>query len=511
MRRWQSYYDVLFFPLLTIFTASVLMGLSGLILNSNFQTIISLNNPFIIRAAEIIRYMCGFIINNIPFLVLIKFLSKKYEDSTPVFVGVIGYFIFHVTTMFFASNKLPSVVFSSVMGIAVDASRLTLSGSGMRYPLITGILAVFVVSFITRFTYRTSRRRSTYGYFAFVNRDAWALFLTCLFTFIMGVATALVWPFVINILYYIFRMIASDITNPMNLFIYGIMDRLMAVTGTGSIIRELFWFGEFGGSWIGNNINYLGDVSIWTAQKLAGVYSTGFGRLITPYFVLNIFAIPALLIGTFSTFTDKMEKKKYTLFLVLAIILSLISGSILPIELYLLIMTPLLFVFHIFYTGVLFALLKALNVSIGYAYSGSVITATPGSIFDLLVHVRDDAFYIPLLTLVVVGIITFIVYYLVTRYYYKKACLDILNTGVKNKHITNFVLAIGGLENIKKIYSTPTKVILQVEDSSLLNFNLMKQQGASKVVETRTTFDISYGAISYLLVDEVNKMIKEAK
>ena len=236
MRRWQSYYDVLFFPLLTIFTASVLMGLSGLILNSNFQTIISLNNPFIIRAAEIIRYMCGFIINNIPFLVLIKFLSKKYEDSTPVFVGVIGYFIFHVTTMFFASNKLPSVVFSSVMGIAVDASRLTLSGSGMRYPLITGILAVFVVSFITRFTYRTSRRRSTYGYFAFVNRDAWALFLTCLFTFIMGVATALVWPFVINILYYIFRMIASDITNPMNLFIYGIMDRLMAVTGTGSII-----------------------------------------------------------------------------------------------------------------------------------------------------------------------------------------------------------------------------------------------------------------------------------
>ena len=78
-----------------------------------------------------------------------------------------------------------------------------------------------------------------------------------------------------------------------------------------------------------------------------------------------------------------------------------------------------------------------------------------------------------------------------------------MNTGLKLKYVNNFILAVGGVNNIKRIYSTPTKVILQVSDSKLLNFNLMKQQGASKVVETRTTFDISYGAISYLLVSEV--------
>ena len=507
MRRWQSYYEILYFPLLTIFVTSVLLGFSGLILNSNFQSLIHLDNNLIIKTAEMMSYLCSFIIVNAPFLILIKILSRKYEDSTPVFIGVIAYFIFHISTMFFASNKLPSVVYSSVLGITVDASKISLVGSGMRYPIITGILAIFVVSFITRVTYKSSRKRSNYGYFAFINSNAWALIFSSLLTFIAGAITAFIWPYVINGLYYIFSLIANDITNPMNLFIYGILDRVMSITWTGSIIRNVFWFGELGGSWILNSVNYLGDVGVWTAQQANNIYNTGFGRLITPYFILNIFAVPAIMLATFTTFTDKLERKKYTLFLVLAIAISIISGSLLPIEIYLLIMTPLLYVFHLFYTGFLFAILTALNVSIGYSFSGSVNAASPGSIFDLLVHFRDSSFSLPLIKLIVVGIITFIVYYIVTKYYYRKGCLDILNTGSKTRYIANFVLAVGGINNIKRIYATPTKVIIQVEDATLLNFNLMQQQGASKVVETRTTFDISYGAISYLIVNEVNKLI----
>jgi len=507
MRRWQSYYEILFFPLLAIFVASVLMGFSGLILNSNFQTLVHLDNSLITKTAEMLSYICSFIIVNAPFLILIKLLSRKYEDSAPVFIGVIAYFIFHISTMFFASNKLPSVVYSSVLGIMVDASKISLVGSGVRYPIITGILAIFVVGFITRVIYKSSRKRSNYGYFAFINSNSWALLFTCVLTFIAGALTAFMWPFIINILYYIFELIANDITNPMNLFIYGIFDRIMAITWTGSIIRNVFWFGEMGGSWILNSVNYLGDVGVWTAQQANNIYNTGFGRLITPYFILNIFAVPAILLATFTTFTDKLERKKYIIFLILAIAVSVITGSLLPVEVYLLIMTPLLYVFHLFYTGFLFAILTALNVSIGYTFSGSVNAAAPGSVFDLLVHVRDSAFIIPLIKLIIVGIITFIIYYLVTKYYYRKGCMDILNTGSKIKYVNNFLLAIGGINNIKRIYSTPTKVIIQVEDATLLNFNMMQQQGASKVVETRTTFDISYGAISYLLVSEVNKLI----
>ncbi|MPM56439.1 PTS system glucoside-specific EIICBA component [bioreactor metagenome] len=444
------------------------MGISGLVLNGNFQTLVGLNSTIIIKIAEMVRYVCGFIIINAPFLILIKFLSRKYEDSTPVFIGVISYFIFHISTMFFASNKLPSAVYSSVLGIAVDASKISISGSGMRYPLITGILAVFVVSYITRFTYRTSRKRSTYGYFAFVNRNAWALLLSGFLTLIAGFLTALAWPYVINVLYYVFKLIASDISNPMNLFLYGILDRLMAITGTGTIIRDVFWFGEMGGSWISSSVNYLGDVGVWTAQQAANILNTGFGRLITPYYILNIFAMPALILATFSTFTDKLERRKYSLFLVIAVLISIVSGSLLPIEIYLLIMTPLLYVFHVFYTGILFALLEAINAALGYAYSGSSIAGTPGSLIDILVHLRDTAYSLTIIKILVVGIITFIIYYAVTRYYYKKACMDILNTGSKAKYVDNFILAVGGLSNIKRIISgTEEKFRLKRADTSL--------------------------------------------
>ena len=72
------------------------------------------------------------------------------------------------------------------------------------------------------------------------------------------------------------------------------------------------------------------------------------------------------------------------------------------------------------------------------------------------------------------------------------------------------ISAVGGLDNIKKIYSTPTKIILQPEDNSLLNFKLMQKQGVYKVVETRTTYDLSYGAISFLVVKEVEKRLGQS-
>ena len=184
MRRWQSYYDILFFPLLTIFVATVVMGLTGLILNGSFQTLTQIDNQMIIKTAEITRYLCGFLIANSPFLIMINLLSRKYDDITPVFIGIVGYFIFHITTMFFASSTLPRNVFAPIMGISIDVSQFSITGSGLRYPLITGILAVAIVTYITRFTYRISRKRSSYGYLAFINRRAWALLLTGFFTFI---------------------------------------------------------------------------------------------------------------------------------------------------------------------------------------------------------------------------------------------------------------------------------------------------------------------------------------
>ncbi len=132
----------------------------------------------------------------------------------------------------------------------------------------------------------------------------------------------------LNLLNTIFEFIATDITNPMNLFVYGVMDRLLADLNLGALMRTLFWYGEQGGTWINNlGVNYMGDVGIWTAQMNSLITPSGVGRLITPYYVLNLFAVPGMLIGFYTIFTDKMEKRRIRLFFLLAILVSLVTGT----------------------------------------------------------------------------------------------------------------------------------------------------------------------------------------
>ena len=508
MRKWQSYYDVLYFPLVLLFVASVLKGISGLILTPEFQMMFNIKNEWVILFAEMFRYTGYYLSQFFPFLFLLKVLSRKYEDSVPVFIGTVSYLLIVIATMFFSKANLPSFAYSPELGVMVNAAGLSLEGNGYRYPLAMGMIPIFFSAILTRRFYASSRRRGTVGTFSFINRDAHALLTTGLASLAIGIALAYAWPYVIKGMMWLFNFIGSDLSNPINLFIYGILERVMAVLDLDSILHTQFWFSELGGSWINNGTIYYGDVAIWTAQQAAGVYNTGFGRLLTPYYVQNLFIVPAIIIGTFRTFTDKIERNKYIIFLIAAIIVSMLCGNILPIEIYMLIMTPLYYFFHLFMTGVLYAVLQAMHIWFGYTYASTSVTlATPGSLFNLLNSMRNIDNLTAIRNIAIVGVAFAVVYYIILYFYYNRYCLDLLDVGFKDEYVDNFIHAVGGLDNIKKIYSTPTKVILQPEDSGLLNFKQMQQQGVYKVVETRTTYDLSYGAISYLLVKEVEKRL----
>ena len=84
-----------------------------------------------------------------------------------------------------------------------------------------------------------------------------------------------------------------------------------------------------------------------------------------------------------------MEKRRIRLFFLLAILVSLVTGTLLPLELYLLILTPLLFVFHLVMTGALFGIFQSMSVTLGFSYTGSTVTAMPGTLFDLMLYVRN--------------------------------------------------------------------------------------------------------------------------
>ena len=61
---------------------------------------------------------------------------------------------------------------------------------------------------------------------------------------------------------------ANDITNPINLLLYGMFERLSAITGLIDIPRQIFWFSDMGGSWMNSvGLKFSGDVAIWTVNS----------------------------------------------------------------------------------------------------------------------------------------------------------------------------------------------------------------------------------------------------
>ena len=505
MRRWHSLLEIIQFPLKMLFVAIILTGLGTLITNQSLSVFWSVNDRNILLLADLFKRTGSFIIVNFPFFVMIKFLATKSNSSVPIMIGITGYVLVLVITMLFQPAGLPS---SAILGLSYSSSLFDRT----RYPLQTGFFACAAVVLASRIAYSKSRTKSIYGFFSFVDRDTWGLILTLILCMITGFALVWLWPIVLNLLNTIFEFIATDITNPMNLFVYGVMDRLLADLNLGALMRTLFWYGEQGGTWINNlGVNYMGDVGIWTAQMNSLITPSGVGRLITPYYVLNLFAVPGMLIGFYTIFTDKMEKRRIRLFFLLAILVSLVTGTLLPLELYLLILTPLLFVFHLVVTGALFGIFQSMSVTLGFSYTGSTVTAMPGTLFDFMLYVRNPNMQNTIQMIFLVGVILFVLYFAFTRFYFKYLALDLFNTGASKRRVEGFILAVGGLENIKMMHSSPTRLTIQVVDSSLINFSQIQRLGASRVVESRAGYSVNFGAGSTIIKNEINKRIKEMK
>ncbi len=512
MRKWHTLLNIFQFPLKLLFIASILFCTGTLLLNPNFTLFFPINGDLIYQVAYFIRTIGNFIIVNFPFFILVKMLSRKGAQGIQSEVGLIGYFVFLITTMYFSTQALDPIFYRSVFGISLSTTNIPGINGAIQYPIQTGLFGVLSAGLLARWSYRKSRNKNQYGLFAFIDKNTYAIILILCGSIILGLLYSILWPIVLQGLNEVFEFIASDINNPMHLFIYGILDRFLSVFNLGGIIRNAFWFSEMGGSWIDiTGIGYTGDVSIWMAQVAQGTLPIGYGRFITPYYIINLFAVPGMLIALYSLYTDKMERKRYRIFFFMAILLSLLGGTLLPLEIFLLIMAPMLFIGHLIITGFLFATCQAMSIYFGFSFTGNAIAAMPGNIFDILVYVRNPEAYTTIMTIAIIGVIVFMLYFALTQIYYRSLALNLFNTVQTKKVVDGFVMATGGLDNIKRINSSIFRVVIQIDDASLINFDQLHRLGATKVVEVRAGFAIFFGASSTIIKKEVSRKMKDAK
>ena len=512
MRRWHSLLEIFMFPLKLLFVGVILIAVSSLALNSNTSLFFSVNHDMVLISANLLKSAGQFIVLNFPFFVMLKMLARRNGQGVGVVSGALGYIVFLTVTMYMAPQDLPSAAYDSVLGLSLNTSAIRGLSGMTQYPLQTGLIGAACVGLASRMAYQKSRGKLRYGFFSFIDRDTYALILSVFYALILGVVFSVLWPFVIEGLSLVFDFIASDISNPINMFVYGLLDRMMSVLNLGGIVRYTFWFTEMGGSWLDmTGTSYAGDVAVWTAQTARNLYPAGFGRFITPYYILNLFAVPGMLFALYSTFTDKIEKRRVRMLFLIALLISALTGVVLPLEILLLVTAPLLFSMHIFASGILFGICQAMNLNLGFSFAGKTAAAMPGNLFDLLVYVRNINAVSTIRGILILGAISFVLYFAMTKLYYMFLALDLFNTGLTSKKVDGFSQAIGGVENIKMVNSSPFRLYVQVYESNLIDYNQFKQLGASRILETRAGYAIDFGAGSTIYRRELTKRMKECK
>lgn len=509
MKRWHTFLEVLQFPLKMLFLAVVLLGIGNLITNPVFSSYWIIENQYIILFAEAFTRIGSFLMIYFPFFFFLRLVSRKNNGITTILIGLVGFFTFIVFTIFFADPNLPQTAYTSFFGISVTSSKVAELAGKVHYPLQTGLIGVILITITTRLAFKQSRSKSLYGFFSFIDRDIWGMILNFFYAIIVAFVVSVGWQYLFSSIDKISSFIASDITNPINIFVYGVVERVLSVLNLPSIIRTPFWFGNLGGTWInmvGETV--AGDVNIWTTMVSQNLVPATAGRFITPYYVLNIFAIPGMLWAIFSLYTDKMERRKIRLFIILATLVSMFTGTLLPVEIMLFLLCPLLFSFHVLFSGALFGVFQALKVAIGFSYSGSTLIGMPGTLLEFVNFARNPNYQHAVIVVTIVGVISAIVYFFMTRIYFKYLAIDLFNGGVINTYTTNTIEAMGGTSNIKMIQSSINRLTIQVFDPTIMQLNKLSNLGTYRIVETRAGYSIDFGAGSTMIKRGIEKQIR---
>ena len=511
MSKWHSLLELFQFPIKILFVGTFLLGLGNVLLNQNVTFLWQIEGQELLKLAELLRYTGASIVYFFPFLTYVHILSHKYESSVTVIIGILSYVLIHISMVFYLNPLLPSYYYHSLFGMTtIDFNQISGTLAAVRMPFNLGVFGYLLAYGITHFCYVRSRKYSIFGIFSFVDHDSFAGIYTCVVSVVCGVVIAFVWPFAIEFTSWFFGVIANDISNPINLFLYGMYERLMAIAGLIDVPRQVFWFSDMGGSWMNNvGIKFSGDVAIWTAQRQEGMSSLTTGTFITPYYVINMFIIPAYYIAIYKLCSDKQDRKRYFGFILLAVILSIICGNPLPAELVMLILSPMLYVVYIVMIGLLYAFLQIFRVVVGYNFSEMLILANPGSGLDLLEYLRNPYVAKNIYTLLFVGLVVALFFYFLTNIYFKKYALGLFQIIDKDEMCEDIIKKLGGLDNIIDVQSTPDKLNVKFVQRELIDYEALKEHGAYMLLESKNGYLIRIGNISTIVRDYILKKKKE--
>ncbi len=256
----------------------------------------------------------------------------------------------------------------------------------------------------------------------------------------------------------------------LGLFAYGVLNRILIVTGLHHILNNVAWFivGDYGG--------VTGDLKRYFAgDPSAGAFMSGF-------FPVMMFGLPAACLAMYRAARPERRKAVGGMLLSMALT-SFLTGVTEPIEFTFMFLAPLLFALHALLTGVSMMLMDALGVRLGFSFSAGV--------FDYVLNLNRATNGWMLLP---IGVVYFALYYGLFHYFIQRFNLrtpgrESEDEGPSPVSVVaaetvagGFVAALGGRANLVGVDACTTRLRLELVDRASIDERALRQLGARGVI-----------------------------
>jgi PTS system N-acetylglucosamine-specific IIC component len=285
---------------------------------------------------------------------------------------------------------------------------------------------------------------------------------------------------------------------------FGFLNRLLIPVGLHHVLNTLVWF-EFGEFTNAAGEVIKGDLSrFFAGDKSAGSFMAGF-------FPIMMFGLPAA--GLAMIVTAKKHRRKAVAGLIGGLAFtSFLTGITEPIEFLFMFLSPLLYFVHALLTGISMIVAYMLDIHHGFGFSAGAID------FFLNFGIAQK----PLL-LFFVGLIFGAVYFFIFVALIKALNLktpgreeeDEETTGNKEQATGDkyenmakkYVVALGGVKNIKLIENCATRLRLQIEEMSKVKENVLKSNSSGVVKVNSKNIQIIVGTNVEFVADAMKQIV----
>jgi PTS system N-acetylglucosamine-specific IIC component len=284
---------------------------------------------------------------------------------------------------------------------------------------------------------------------------------------------------------------------PFGLFLYGVLNRLLIVTGLHHILNNVVWF------IIGDYHGVTGDLNrFFAGDPTAGSFMAGF-------FPVMMFGLPAACLAMYHEAKPERRAEAGGLLLSLGLTVFL-TGVTEPIEFSFMFLAPMLYGLHAVLTGIAMVVMNLLGVKLGFGFSAGL--------FDYLLNFGKATK--PLL-LLPVGVVYAGLYYGLFRFFIRRfdlktpgrdeapAAAKASGTPVDRAH--GYIAALGGAGNLVQVGACTTRLRLVVADQSVVDETALKALGARGVIRpSGRDLQVVVGAVADQVAREINEALEAA-